>query len=253
MERATVDIYDQRGLAVGGHPRHRRSPGRGRVVRRPGRRRCRPPRRRVRGRALPALPGLPGGGLRRIDGHARRLPRPRYPTPSTCRETSRPSPSPGITRRCLVVDDPPPRPPAPAAHGPVGPAPGPRAWAARSSVQVLEGGYEGDDLPGDEVGGRFFAGWEPDRLVDVVVGAGFDVDERSLTVSGDEVRLRAVRARTLADTVGPGMRLLVCGVNPSLVLGRCRGRLRPARQPVLGRGPGRGHRVGRSRRPIGPR
>jgi TDG/mug DNA glycosylase family protein len=34
-------------------------------------------------------------------------------------------------------------------------------------------------------------------------------------VSGDEVRLRAVRARTLADTVGAGMRLLVCGVNPS--------------------------------------
>ena len=34
-------------------------------------------------------------------------------------------------------------------------------------------------------------------------------------MSGDEVRLRAVRARTLADTVGPGMRLLICGVNPS--------------------------------------
>jgi len=29
------------------------------------------------------------------------------------------------------------------------------------------------------------------------------------------VGLRAVRARTLADTVGPGMRLLICGVNPS--------------------------------------
>ena len=26
-------------------------------------------------------------------------------------------------------------------------------------LQVLEGDYEGDDLPGDEVGGRFFAGW----------------------------------------------------------------------------------------------
>jgi TDG/mug DNA glycosylase family protein len=82
-------------------------------------------------------------------------------------------------------------------------------------VQVLEGEYEGEALPGDEVGGRFFAGWRPDRLVDVVVGAGFEVEEGSLTVSGDEVRLRAVRARTLADTVGTGMRLLVCGVNPS--------------------------------------
>ena len=36
-----------------------------------------------------------------------------------------------------------------------------------------------------------------------------------MAVSGDEVGLRAVRARTLADTVGPGMQLLVCGVNPS--------------------------------------
>ena len=92
-----------------------------------------------------------------------------------------------------------------------------RALAAGSpfEVQVLEGEYEGDALPGDEVGGRFFTGWTPEHLVDVVTGAGFDIDHSSLAVSGDELRLRAVRARTLADTVGPGMRLLVCGVNPS--------------------------------------
>jgi TDG/mug DNA glycosylase family protein len=83
-------------------------------------------------------------------------------------------------------------------------------------LQVLAGDYEGDNLPGDDVGGRFFAGWTPDRLVDVVTGAGFDVDGASVEASGDEVRLRAVRARTLADTVRPGMRLLICGVNPSL-------------------------------------
>ncbi len=82
-------------------------------------------------------------------------------------------------------------------------------------IQVLEGDYEGDDLPGDDVGGRFFAAWAPDRLVDVVTGAGFTVEEGSLAVSGDEVGLRAERARTLADTVGAGMRLLICGVNPS--------------------------------------
>jgi TDG/mug DNA glycosylase family protein len=82
-------------------------------------------------------------------------------------------------------------------------------------IQVLEGEYEGDALPGDDVGGRFFAGWTPDRLSDVVVGAGFEVEQGSIAVSGDEVRLRSVRARTLADTVGPDMRLLVCGVNPS--------------------------------------
>ncbi len=82
------------------------------------------------------------------------------------------------------------------------------------AVQVLEGGSEGD-RPGDGVPGRFFAGWSPEQLVDVVVGAGFSIEEASLVVSGDELRLRAVRARSLADTVGPGMRLLVCGVNPS--------------------------------------
>jgi double-stranded uracil-DNA glycosylase len=83
-------------------------------------------------------------------------------------------------------------------------------------LQMLAGEYEGDALPGDDVGGRFFAGWTPDRLVDVVAGAGFGIDAASVEVSGDEVRLRAGRARTLADTVRPGMRLLICGVNPSL-------------------------------------
>ena len=89
------------------------------------------------------------------------------------------------------------------------------AVGAPFELQVLEGEYEGSDLPGDDVGGRYFAGWTPSRLVDQVVGAGFDVDPGSLAVSGDEVRLRAVRARTLADTVTTGMRLLVCGINPS--------------------------------------
>jgi TDG/mug DNA glycosylase family protein len=82
-------------------------------------------------------------------------------------------------------------------------------------IQVLEGTYEGDALDDDVMGGRFFAGWEPDRLVDVVTGAGFEIEDGSLAVAGDEVGLRAVRGRTLADTVGPDMRLLVCGVNPS--------------------------------------
>jgi TDG/mug DNA glycosylase family protein len=90
------------------------------------------------------------------------------------------------------------------------------AVGAPFELQLLEGEYEGEALPDDEVGGRFFAGWTTARLVDVVTGAGFDVEEPSVAVSGDEVRLRAVRARTLADTVAGGMRLLICGVNPSL-------------------------------------
>ncbi|MGH9177029.1 MAG: methyltransferase domain-containing protein [Acidimicrobiales bacterium] len=91
-------------------------------------------------------------------------------------------------------------------------------WALRLAapvdVQVLSGDYEGNALPSDDIGGRFFASWEPDRLGDVLTGAGLDVE--SVEVDKDVVRARARRARTLPDTVGAGMRLLVCGLNPSL-------------------------------------
>jgi TDG/mug DNA glycosylase family protein len=65
-----------------------------------------------------------------------------------------------------------------------------------------------DDLPG-----RSFWRWSDDALVDVFTGAGFD----HIRLSGDQPRfVDAIRARTLPDTVGAGMRLLVCGLNPSL-------------------------------------
>jgi TDG/mug DNA glycosylase family protein len=60
------------------------------------------------------------------------------------------------------------------------------------------------------------AGWRPEAIADLVTGAGLTLLPDSLVTRGDTVRLRAVRERTLADTVGEGMRLLVCGVNPSL-------------------------------------
>jgi len=63
----------------------------------------------------------------------------------------------------------------------------------------------------------------PVRLDALLVGAGFTVtsppeDGPAPPEDGPAATLRArvVRERTLADTVGPGMRLLVCGVNPSL-------------------------------------
>ncbi len=81
-------------------------------------------------------------------------------------------------------------------------------------VQVLGGDYEGDALPGDDVGGRFFASWRPDALVDIFVGAGFAVE--SCQVDREVVRIRATRLRTLPDVVGLRMSLLVVGLNPSL-------------------------------------
>lgn len=65
-----------------------------------------------------------------------------------------------------------------------------------------------DDLPG-----RNFWRWSDDHLVDVFEGAGFE----DVELSGEQPRfVRAHRGRTLPDFVGPGLRLLVCGLNPSL-------------------------------------
>jgi len=81
-------------------------------------------------------------------------------------------------------------------------------------LQVLAGDYEGDALPADRIGGRFFASWTAQGLSDVLVGAGFEVG--AVEIDRDFVRASARRARTLPDFVVPGMRLLVVGLNPSL-------------------------------------
>lgn len=60
-------------------------------------------------------------------------------------------------------------------------------------------------------------------LDELVTGAGFVVENvrpggpGRRTGAGPEVVVDARRDRTLPDFVGPGMRLLVCGLNPSLV------------------------------------
>ena len=80
-------------------------------------------------------------------------------------------------------------------------------------LSVATGDHEEVSASGD-IPGRLFAFWPPDRLRDVVVGAGFaDV---VLDQPEDDTWVRAVRARSLPDTVGPDMRLLVVGLNPSL-------------------------------------
>ena len=76
---------------------------------------------------------------------------------------------------------------------------------------------EGEATSDDDLPGRYFAWWDPERLADVVVGAGFGIDEVAVT-DGESARIAvtATRLRSLPDTVAPGMRLLVCGLNPSL-------------------------------------
>lgn len=69
-----------------------------------------------------------------------------------------------------------------------------------------------DDLFAD----RYFSQWNVERLRDVVEGAGFVVDD--MVDDGEEwIDVEATRARMLADTVGPGMRVLLVGLNPGLM------------------------------------
>jgi double-stranded uracil-DNA glycosylase len=75
--------------------------------------------------------------------------------------------------------------------------------------------------PDNDFPGRLFTWWQPEALHDLLVGAGFEPDEVCLAPTGRQsahalLVARARRARTLPDTVGAGMRLLMCGLNPSL-------------------------------------
>jgi TDG/mug DNA glycosylase family protein len=87
------------------------------------------------------------------------------------------------------------------------------APGAPIAMTMIAGEHEGG-LPGDDFPGRFFALWDVDDLESVLTGAGFAVDD--LTDVNGTIHVRATRARTLPDFVGPGMRVLVCGLNPSL-------------------------------------
>jgi len=69
-------------------------------------------------------------------------------------------------------------------------------------------------LPDDDFPGRFFAHWQPDALRRVVLGAGFSIDELAVE-PGEWLHVRARRARTLPDSVGPDLRALLVGLNPS--------------------------------------
>ncbi len=56
--------------------------------------------------------------------------------------------------------------------------------------------------------------WTPDDLAPVLTGAGFAVV--GVAVSGSTIVAGVTRLRTLPDIVGPDMRVLICGLNPSI-------------------------------------
>ncbi len=94
------------------------------------------------------------------------------------------------------------------ALGPEGPA----------FIRVMGDGQGTDFRSRRKFAGRLFSGWSDDGWRDVVHGAGFALDllESDRTDDGPGGLAVCVRrAFTLADTVGPDMRLLICGLNPS--------------------------------------
>jgi TDG/mug DNA glycosylase family protein len=70
-----------------------------------------------------------------------------------------------------------------------------------------------DDLPG-----RLFSLWSPDHLRAVVEAAGFGVDRLVVHPLDtlDRIEITATSLRALPDHVGADLRLLCCGLNPSL-------------------------------------
>lgn len=85
---------------------------------------------------------------------------------------------------------------------------------APAEVVVFDGDRSCGPIPGADLPGRRFSGQPIERWIDLAVGAGFAVESHEH--HGHEVRLRLRGLRSLADTVGPHMRMLVCGLNPSL-------------------------------------
>ena len=103
----------------------------------------------------------------------------------------------------------------PAVRVPLALADAHRAMQIGGALHVHLTSDRGSQDTNDGFAGRHFDNWPLARLVDVITGAGFRVD--STFDDGEEwIDVEATRARTLADTVGPGMRLLVVGLNPSV-------------------------------------
>ena len=96
-----------------------------------------------------------------------------------------------------------------------------RALAPGAPVELHM--FEGDDdfepFSDDDFPGRRFSHWPQGWIAPLMEGAGFTLDalERlDQTSKAATLIVKGHRARTLPDTVGPEMGLLICGLNPSV-------------------------------------
>jgi TDG/mug DNA glycosylase family protein len=89
---------------------------------------------------------------------------------------------------------------------------------ATGYIWVFEGDDEQKNWHDDPLPGRTFSYWPPDMLRRAFVGAGFEVEE--LITWQSEAGIGQIiapikRLWSLPDYVGPDMKLLICGLNPS--------------------------------------
>ncbi len=96
-----------------------------------------------------------------------------------------------------------------------------RALAPGAPVElhIFEGDDDFEPFSDDDFPGRRFSHWPQDWIAPLMEGAGFALDalERlDQPPKAATLIIKGRRARTLPDTVGPEMRLLICGLNPSV-------------------------------------
>jgi TDG/mug DNA glycosylase family protein len=90
-----------------------------------------------------------------------------------------------------------------------------RAMALGGALHVQVTSDRQQENADDRFPGRHFTWWPPARLRDVIEGAGFVIEE--FVDDGEEwIDVEATRGRLLPDTVGPNMRVLLVGLNPSV-------------------------------------
>jgi TDG/mug DNA glycosylase family protein len=91
-----------------------------------------------------------------------------------------------------------------------------RATALAGAVHIQVTSDRNHENADERFPGRHFTWWPAARLRDVVENAGFDIIE--FADDGEEwIDIEATRAHYLPDTVGPGMRVLIVGLNPSVL------------------------------------
>jgi TDG/mug DNA glycosylase family protein len=86
-------------------------------------------------------------------------------------------------------------------------------------LELFGGDEEFASFEHDDFAGRRFSLWRRAHLGRVLEGAGFTIDrwqDRTRASGHADYLIRCTRARTLADHVARGMRVLLCGLNPSV-------------------------------------